>query len=127
MRLAQTGILVFAAAAIIVVALFQTEAAGQQSADAEMVASIRAEELRHSTASDLFYTLTDSLGPRLSGSLSYDKAARWALERFRKWGLANPRLDAGEARNDPSASGQNLVFRFRQLKLEEKFQLLAFS
>ena len=92
MRLAQTGTLL-PAAAVIVLALFQTEAAGQQPADAEMVAAIRGEELHHSTASELFYTLTDSLGPRLSGSPSYDKAARWAVERFRQWGLANPHLE----------------------------------
>jgi carboxypeptidase Q len=93
LRLAQNGTFTFPAAAVIVVALFQTGAAGQQPADAEMVASIRGEELHHSTASELFYTLTDSLGPRLSGSPAYDKAARWAADRFRQWGLANPHLE----------------------------------
>lgn len=78
---------------MIVAALFQTGAAAQQPADAEMIASIRSEELHHSTASELFYTLTDSFGPRLSGSPSYDKAAGWAVERFRQWGLANPHLE----------------------------------
>jgi len=37
--------------------------------------------------------LTDSLGPRLSGSPSYDKAAPWAVERFRQWRLANRHLE----------------------------------
>jgi carboxypeptidase Q len=93
LRLAQKRTFIFPAAAVIVAALFHTRAAGQQSADAEMVASIRAEELHHSAAAELFYTLTDSLGPRLSGSPSYDKAAHWAIERFRQWGLANPHLE----------------------------------
>ena len=91
--MAQKGIFLFPATAVIVVALFQTGAAGQQPADAEMVASIRGEERNHSAASELFYTLTDSLGPRLSGSPAYDKAARWALDRFRQWGLANAHLE----------------------------------
>jgi hypothetical protein len=91
--LAQKGTFLFPAAAVVVVALFQTGAVGQQPVDAAMVASIRGEELRHSTASELFYTLTDSLGPRLSGSPAYDKAARWAVERFLQWGLANPHLE----------------------------------
>jgi hypothetical protein len=90
--LPQKGNLIFSAAAVAVVALFHTGAA-QQLADTEMVASIRGEELHHSAASELLYTLTDSLGPRLSGSPSYDKAARWAVERFRQWGLANPHLE----------------------------------
>lgn len=93
MRLAQNKMFTFPTAAVTVVALFHSIAAGQQPADAEMIASIRGEELRHSTASELFYTLTDSLGPRLSGSPAYDKAARWAIERFRQWGLANPHLE----------------------------------
>ena len=93
MRLAHKRTLIFPAAAVIVVALLQTAAVAQQPADAEMVASIRVEELRHSAASELFYTLTDSLGPRPSGSPSFDKAARWAIERFRQWGLSNPHLE----------------------------------
>src|SRR5579863_7496421 len=78
---------------MIMVALFESGAAAQQPADAEMVASIRGEELHHSMASELFYALTDSFGARLSGSPSYDKAAGWAVERFRQWGLANPHLE----------------------------------
>jgi carboxypeptidase Q len=78
---------------LIVAAFFEFGAVAQQPPDADMVASIRNEEMRHSKASELFYTLTDSLGPRLSGSPAYDKAARWALDRFREWGLANPHLE----------------------------------
>ncbi len=80
-------------AAVVVITLLQNGAAAQESADAAMVATIRAEELNHSAASDLFYTLTDVLGPRLSVSPAYDKAARWAMDRFRQWGLANPQLE----------------------------------
>jgi len=94
LRLAQKGTFIFAATAMIVVALFRTGVSGQQPGDAEMTASIRSEELQHSAASALLYTLTDSIGPRLSGSPAYDKAARWAVERLREWGLTNPHLEA---------------------------------
>lgn len=80
-------------AAVMVIALFWSGAAAQEPADAAMVAAIRAEEMNHSAASDLFYTLTDVLGPRLSGSPAYDKASGWALERFRQWGLMKPHLE----------------------------------
>ncbi len=80
-------------AAVVVITLLQNGAAAQESVDAAMVATIRAEELNHSAAADLFYTLTDVLGPRLSGSPAFDKAARWAMDRFRQWGLANPQLE----------------------------------
>ena len=92
-RLAQSRAVLWPAAALILAALFPRGAAAQKTADAEMVASIRSEELQHSNASELFYTLTDSLGPRLSGSPAYDKAAHWALDRLRAWGLANAHLE----------------------------------
>jgi len=80
-------------AAAVVIALFQTGASAQEPVDAAMIAKIRAEALNRSAASDLFYTLTDKLGPRLSASPAYDQAARWAVDHFREWGLANPRLE----------------------------------
>src|SRR5271157_3934995 len=78
---------------VVVIALLQTQAVAQEPIDATMVAAIRAEELNRSAASDLFYTLTDVLGPRLSGSPSYDQAARWTVDRLREWGLANAHLE----------------------------------
>jgi hypothetical protein len=80
----------------VVIAVLQAGAAAQEPIDRTMVAAIKAEGLGRSEAEDLFHTLTDVLGPRLSGSPAYDKAARWALDRFREWGLANPRLEAFE-------------------------------
>lgn len=64
--------------------------------DTAAIAAIIAEGSDHSEAADLFYALTDVLGPRLSGSPAYDQAARWAVERFREWQLADPRLEAFE-------------------------------
>jgi carboxypeptidase Q len=40
--------------------------------------------------------LTDGFGARLTGSPAHVEAARWTVERFRKWGLANPRLEPFE-------------------------------
>ena len=64
--------------------------------DAAMVAAITTEGRDRSEAAALFHTLTDVLGPRLSGSPAYDEAARWALGRFEEWGLANARFEAFE-------------------------------
>ena len=61
--------------------------------DAAAVAAIIAEAQQSSEAAELFYELTDLLGPRLSGSPAYDRAARWAVERFQTWGLAAAPLD----------------------------------
>jgi carboxypeptidase Q len=61
--------------------------------DTAVVAAIIAEAQDHSEAAEIFYELTDELGPRLSGSPSYDVAARWAVERFQSWGLAASSLE----------------------------------
>jgi len=57
------------------------------------IAAIKAEGLRSTDASVLFHTLTDTIGPRLTGSPAHEQAARWAVERLKAWGLDNPRLE----------------------------------
>jgi carboxypeptidase Q len=58
-----------------------------------MIAAIKAEEVRGTQATVLFHTLTDTIGPRLTGSPAHVQAARWAVERLKAWGLDNPRLE----------------------------------
>jgi carboxypeptidase Q len=93
MRLARIENFRLPAAAVVVIALFPAMTRAQERVDTAKIAAIQAEERDRSAASELFYTLTDKLGPRLSGSPAYDQAARWALDRFRQWGLADPRLE----------------------------------
>jgi hypothetical protein len=83
-----------AATGIMLAALFRGGPAAQEALDDATVAAIRVEGLQRSDAAGLFYTLTDVLGPRLTASPAHGEAARWARDRFREWGLANPRLEA---------------------------------
>jgi carboxypeptidase Q len=64
-----------------------------QQDSGSMIAAIKAEGLRSSEATVLFHTLTDAIGPRLTGSPAHVQAARWAVERLKAWGLDNPRLE----------------------------------
>jgi hypothetical protein len=66
--------------------------AAQQDSQS-MIAAIKAEGLRGTEAMVLFHTLTDTIGPRLTGSPAHVQAARWAAERLKAWGLDNPRLE----------------------------------
>jgi carboxypeptidase Q len=81
-----------AAVALFFVLLPSWTAAQEPSASA-MIAAIKAEGLNRSEAPSLFHNLTDVLGSRLTGSPAHSAAARWALERLQKWGLANAHLD----------------------------------
>jgi carboxypeptidase Q len=72
-------------------------ASGQQSRDGgDVLARIRVEGLQRSRALELYRTLTDDIGARLTGSPAHMQAARWARDRFAEWGLANPRLEPFE-------------------------------
>jgi hypothetical protein len=78
---------------VIVATLSAAPLAAQEPIDHPTIAAIKAESIARSQAATLFYRLTDVLGPRLTGSPAHVEAARWARDRFRDWGLANPRLE----------------------------------
>ncbi len=81
------------AAVLAVAALFAVRLAAQDSIDHQTIAAIEAEGLARSQTAPLFYRLTDVIGSRLTGSPAHVEGARWARDRFREWGLANPRLE----------------------------------
>jgi hypothetical protein len=70
--------------------------AAQEPVDLAMTARIRAEGLERSQALDLFRSLTDDFGARLTAAPAHDQAAAWARDRFAEWGLTNPRLEGFE-------------------------------
>src|SRR5439155_18631258 len=83
-----------------------------------VISAIKGEGLRSSEAPVLFHTLTDVFGARLTGSPAHLEAARWALERFRRWGLQNPQLEPrSEEHTSELQSRGHLVCR---LLLEKK-------
>ena len=69
---------------------------GQQGDVEATLARIRAEGLERSGALELFLTLTDGIGGRLTGSPAHERAANWARDRFEEWGLVNARLEPFE-------------------------------
>src|SRR5262245_10317520 len=58
-----------------------------------MTARIKEEGLQRSRAQELYLTLSDAIGARVTGARSRLRAARWARERLAEWGLANARLE----------------------------------
>jgi carboxypeptidase Q len=83
-----------AASVVVLAALCHATLSGQEAIDEAIVTGIKAEGLGRSQAPRLFQTLTDVVGQRLTASPAHMEAARWARDRFREWGLANPRLEA---------------------------------
>jgi carboxypeptidase Q len=69
--------------------LATTFIAAQDSA----LARIKQEGLERSRVLDLFSTLTDRFGPRLTGTPAYKQSAEWARDRMREIGLSNAALE----------------------------------
>jgi carboxypeptidase Q len=85
-----------AATAAVVLVLFSTPAHPQDRVDHAMIEQIRVEGLERSRAEELFVTLTDVIGPRLSGSPAYRQAAEWSRDQLTGFGLANARFEPFE-------------------------------
>lgn len=81
------------AAASAAVALSVVAAGAQEAVDVATTVRIKEEGLQRSRAQELYLTLSDVIGARLTGSPSHVQAARWARERLTEYGLANPRLE----------------------------------
>ncbi len=64
--------------------------------DYDMLGRIRDEGFRRSQVMAIVGHLTDSIGPRLTGSPQMKKANDWTVEKLREWGLANPHLEPWE-------------------------------
>lgn len=62
--------------------------------DLQMINKIRIEGMTHSKVMHHAFYLTDVAGPRLTNSPGYKRAAEWAVQELKKWGIANAHLEA---------------------------------
>ncbi|WP_160714903.1 M20/M25/M40 family metallo-hydrolase [Chitinophaga solisilvae] len=65
----------------------------QEKINMEVMQQIRTEALEHSGAAELAHQLTDIAGPRLTNSPGYMRAAKWAVQTLRQWGLNKAALE----------------------------------
>src|ERR1043165_1059344 len=75
-------------------ALVPVALAAQEPVDAAMNAKIRAEGLDRSQVTGMFDTLTTVIGPRLTGSAAYLRAANYAKQKLTEFGMRNARLES---------------------------------
>jgi hypothetical protein len=87
---------------LIVTAVFPALAAvatatlGAAAADIDTLGRIRDEGFHRSQVMAIVEHLTDSIGPRLTGSPQMKAADEWTQAKFREWGLANVHLEPWE-------------------------------
>src|SRR5262245_21372849 len=78
---------------VLVAAAFPTLVSAQETFDRAMVAKIRDEGLNRSRAWVMLDTLATVIGPRLTASPAYMRAATWTKDHFASWGLSNPHFE----------------------------------
>jgi carboxypeptidase Q len=75
-------------------ALVPSALLAQERVDASMNARIRAEGLERSQVGQMFDTLTTVIGPRLTGTAAYLRAANYAKQKLTEFGARNARLES---------------------------------
>lgn len=65
----------------------------QENLDEAVIKKIRETEMASSQIPEIAHYLTDVSGPRLPGSQNYRRAATWAVETMKKWGLSNVAME----------------------------------
>jgi hypothetical protein len=74
-------------------ALAPAAAAAEEKVDLAAVTRIRDEAFNRSKAQETLSKLSDEIGPRVTGSPSYRRAAEWAKKQLEEWGLSGARID----------------------------------
>ena len=66
----------------------------QEPVDLQVIERIKAEGLQRSQVLEIFGTLTDVFGPRLTATPAYKAAADWAAKSLDAWGMENVHLES---------------------------------
>ncbi len=67
--------------------------AQDEKVDLNTIQKIRQEELQRSKVMDIAFHLTDVSGPRLTVSPGFTRAANYAIQQLKSWGLSDASLD----------------------------------
>jgi len=81
-------------------------AAQKENIDLSMVYKIKQEGSRGTSLGDLTFSLTDSVGPRLTASSGFNRGTEWAKKKMEQLGLQNVRID--EARDFSRGGWDNI-------------------
>ncbi|HET9706412.1 MAG TPA: M20/M25/M40 family metallo-hydrolase [Vicinamibacterales bacterium] len=65
----------------------------QNPLDTATINKIRGEAVANSQAMETHWWLSEAFGPRATGTPGYQKAADWAMGKFKEWGLQNIHIE----------------------------------
>jgi len=68
--------------------------AGQEPIDRAMIGKLQDESRAHSQVLETYRTLTDEIGPRLTGSPAFKHAVDWTRGKLTQWGMSNVTIES---------------------------------
>src|SRR5215207_7569860 len=77
------------AAAIVALPVAARDVRAQEQVDRAMIARLRAEEEQRSQVLETYRTLTDVIGPRLTGTPGFKRSVDWTRGKLTEWGMSN--------------------------------------
>ena len=88
------GYIIIGALGFTLLAANAPSVAAQERIDREMIGKLQEESRAHSQVLETYRTLTDDIGPRLTGSPGFKRAVDWTRDRLAKWGMANVTVES---------------------------------
>lgn len=85
-----------AATLVALTLLCGSDALAQEPVDLAMIERIKEEGIGRSQVMDHFDHLTNVIGPRLTATPAYKRAAEWSASRLEQWGLEDVHLESWE-------------------------------
>jgi len=76
------------------IAAINTPIAAQEVIDRAMIGKLQDESKAHSRVLESYRTLTDVIGPRLTGSPAFKRAVDWTRDRLTEWGMSNVTVES---------------------------------
>jgi hypothetical protein len=66
----------------------------QEPVDRAMIAKLRSESDARSRVLESYQTLTDVIGPRLTGTPGFKRSVDWTRDRLAEWGMSNVKVES---------------------------------
>ena len=88
------GYLIIGTLGFTLLAASGTASAAQERIDREMIGKLQEESRARSQVLETYRTLTDDIGPRLTGSPGFKRAVDWTRDRLAKYGMANVTVES---------------------------------
>jgi hypothetical protein len=82
------------AGTIVCALAFSTAIAAQEPIDHAMIGKLQDETSARSHVLETYRTLTDVIGPRLTGSPAFKRAVDWTRDRLTEWGMSNVAVES---------------------------------